>query len=82
MAAFLLGYVIEEWVHLSVHFAGWRGRYFRYIRKHHMYHHGNRGRDLAFGLTSDAWDRVYGTAARVPAAQTPAFASARAPLEQ
>jgi sterol desaturase/sphingolipid hydroxylase (fatty acid hydroxylase superfamily) len=61
VAAFLLGYVIEEWVHLSVHFAGWRGRYFRYIRRHHMYHHGARGRDLAFGLTSDAWDRVYGT---------------------
>jgi sterol desaturase/sphingolipid hydroxylase (fatty acid hydroxylase superfamily) len=89
MAAFLLGYVIEEWVHLSVHFAGWRGRYFRYIRKHHMYHHGNRGRDVAFGLTSDAWDRVYGTAARVPAAdRSPVRTGARplrppgAPLEQ
>jgi sterol desaturase/sphingolipid hydroxylase (fatty acid hydroxylase superfamily) len=67
LAAFLLGYVIEEWVHLSVHFAGWRGRYFRYIRRHHMHHHGARGRDLAFGLTSDAWDRLYGTQVRVPA---------------
>ena len=67
LAAFLLGYVIEEWVHLSVHFAAWRGRYFRYIRGHHLYHHGARGRDLAFGLTSDVWDRVHGTQAGVPA---------------
>lgn len=64
VAGFLLGYVMEEWVHLSVHFAAWRGPYFRYIRRHHMYHHGAHGRDLAFGLTSDAWDHVYGTQAR------------------
>jgi hypothetical protein len=78
LAAFLLGYVIEEWVHLSVHFAGWRGRYFRYIRRHHMYHHGARGLDLAFGLTSDAWDRVYGTQVRVRADRGAAFPCPRA----
>jgi sterol desaturase/sphingolipid hydroxylase (fatty acid hydroxylase superfamily) len=69
LAGFLLGYVIEEWVHLSVHFATWQTRYFRYIRRHHMYHHGDRGRDLAFGLTTDAWDRVYGTQVPAPACE-------------
>jgi sterol desaturase/sphingolipid hydroxylase (fatty acid hydroxylase superfamily) len=59
--SFLLSYVAEEWVHLSVHFGNWRGRYFRYIRRHHLYHHGARGGRVAFGLTSDAWDRVHGT---------------------
>jgi cyclopropane-fatty-acyl-phospholipid synthase len=60
-ASFLLSYVAEEWVHLSVHFASWRGRYFRNIRRRHLYHHGSRVGTFAFGLTSGLWDRVYGT---------------------
>jgi sterol desaturase/sphingolipid hydroxylase (fatty acid hydroxylase superfamily) len=59
-ASFLLSYV-AEWVHVSVHFASWRGRYFRYIRRRHLYHHGSRVGTFAFGLTSGVWDRVYGT---------------------
>ena len=60
-ASFVLSYLAEEWVHLSVHFCSFRGRYFRYIRRHHLYHHGSRVGAFAFGLTSGAWDRVYGT---------------------
>jgi sterol desaturase/sphingolipid hydroxylase (fatty acid hydroxylase superfamily) len=60
-ASFLLSYLAEEWVHLSVHFCSWRGRYFQSIRRHHLYHHGSRVGSFAFGLTSGVWDRVYGT---------------------
>jgi sterol desaturase/sphingolipid hydroxylase (fatty acid hydroxylase superfamily) len=60
-ASFLLSYLAEEWVHLSVHFCSFRGRYFQYIRRRHLYHHGSRIGPLAFGLTSGVWDRVYGT---------------------
>lgn len=69
LLAFLAGltqaYVVEEWVHHSVHFYHFRNRYFRYIRTHHMYHHSQRGQDLGYGLTSGVWDAAYGT--RYPA---------------
>ncbi len=61
MAAVLQSYVIEEWVHYSVHFHQFRWRYFVYIRKHHLYHHSARGGDTAFGLSSGLWDRPLGT---------------------
>src|SRR5262249_10924573 len=62
VAGLLASYVIEEWVHYSVHFCFFKGRYFRYIRYHHWYHHSRRGSAQAFGLTSGIWDRVAGTA--------------------
>lgn len=61
MAAILLGYVIEEWVHHSVHFCNFKSRYFRYIRKHHLYHHSARGSEVGYGLTSGMWDLIMGT---------------------
>jgi sterol desaturase/sphingolipid hydroxylase (fatty acid hydroxylase superfamily) len=61
MAAVLQCYVIEEWIHYSVHFHQFRWRYFVYIRKHHLYHHSARGGKIAFGLSSGLWDRPLGT---------------------
>ena len=65
LPAFLAGlvqaYVIEEWVHHSVHYYNFNSRYFRYIRRHHLYHHSRHGSHLAFGLTSDVWDVALGT---------------------
>jgi sterol desaturase/sphingolipid hydroxylase (fatty acid hydroxylase superfamily) len=67
-AGVVQGYVLEEWVHHGVHFASvyrLKGAYWRYICRHHAYHHSPRGSELAFGLTSGAWDVVFGT--RIPA---------------
>jgi dihydroceramide fatty acyl 2-hydroxylase len=64
VATLLQCYVLEEWVHYTVHFHRFRWRYFDYIRRHHLYHHSPRGGDLAFGLTSGLWDAALGT--RVP----------------
>jgi cyclopropane-fatty-acyl-phospholipid synthase len=61
VAALLLSYVAEQWVHLSVHFCGWRGSYFQSIRRRHLYHHASRVGLFAFGLASGVWDRVFGT---------------------
>jgi sterol desaturase/sphingolipid hydroxylase (fatty acid hydroxylase superfamily) len=61
IAAILLCYVIEEWVHYSVHYHTFRSRYFTYIRKHHMFHHGARGGNVAFGLTNGMWDILLDT---------------------
>jgi sterol desaturase/sphingolipid hydroxylase (fatty acid hydroxylase superfamily) len=66
VAGVLQCYVVEEWVHYTVHFNRFRSRYFDYIRRHHLYHHSPRGTELAFGLTSGMWDAILGT--RIPAA--------------
>jgi sterol desaturase/sphingolipid hydroxylase (fatty acid hydroxylase superfamily) len=66
LATVLQCYVLEEWIHYSVHFHHFRWRYFRYIRRHHLYHHSARGRDMAFGLSSGIWDVPLGT--RIPRA--------------
>jgi sterol desaturase/sphingolipid hydroxylase (fatty acid hydroxylase superfamily) len=66
VATLLQCYVIEEWVHYSVHFHQFRWRYFEYIRRHHLYHHSPVGRTLAFGLTNGVWDVLEGT--RIPPA--------------
>jgi len=61
VAGLLQSYVIEEWVHYSVHFHRFQARYFQYIRYHHWYHHSPRGSEQAFGLTSGLWDDILGT---------------------
>jgi sterol desaturase/sphingolipid hydroxylase (fatty acid hydroxylase superfamily) len=61
VAALMQCYVLEEWIHYAVHFHNFKGRYFVHIRRHHLYHHGARGRDVAFGLTSALWDGPLGT---------------------
>jgi sterol desaturase/sphingolipid hydroxylase (fatty acid hydroxylase superfamily) len=61
LAGLLQAYVVEEWVHHSVHFCHFRSRYFRYIKRHHLYHHSPQGMEVAFGLTNGFWDIVYQT---------------------
>ena len=61
VATLLACYVAEEWIHYAVHFHQFENRYFRILRRHHFFHHGRRGRDAAFGLTSWLWDVPFGT---------------------
>jgi sterol desaturase/sphingolipid hydroxylase (fatty acid hydroxylase superfamily) len=65
LSAFLAGlmqaYIVEEWVHHSVHFYRFRGRYFRYIKRHHLYHHSPKGDELGYGLTNGFWDIIFNT---------------------
>jgi sterol desaturase/sphingolipid hydroxylase (fatty acid hydroxylase superfamily) len=61
VAGIAQSYVIEEWVHYSVHFEQYKSRYFRYIKKHHLYHHSPRGYEVGFGLTNGIWDVVFNT---------------------
>ena len=66
-AAVMQSYVVEEWIHHGVHYASvyrLRGPYWRSIVRHHAFHHGARGTDVAFGLSSGAWDVVFGTRMR------------------
>lgn len=64
LAGILQAYIVEEWVHHSVHFYQSDNRYFRYIKRHHLYHHSPKGMNIAFGLTNGFWDIAYDT--RIP----------------
>jgi 4-hydroxysphinganine ceramide fatty acyl 2-hydroxylase len=61
LAGVVQSYVAEEWVHHSVHFYKFRNPYFRYIKRHHFYHHSPRGENLGYGLTNGFWDIICGT---------------------
>jgi len=65
VAALMQSYIVEEWVHHSVHFYHFKNRYFWYIKRHHLYHHSPPGKNIAFGLTSGVWDVAFDT--RIPA---------------
>jgi sterol desaturase/sphingolipid hydroxylase (fatty acid hydroxylase superfamily) len=71
IAGLLFAYVVEEWIHQSVHFYDFRNRYFRYIRRHHLYHHSPRGTNAGYGLTNGFWDVVWST--RFPAPEREAL---------
>lgn len=64
VAGIMQAYIVEEWIHHSVHFCHFRGRYFRYIKRHHLYHHSPKGSKVGYGLTSGLWDVVWRT--RIP----------------
>jgi len=65
VAGVIQAYILEEWVHHSVHFSNFRSKYFRYIKRHHLYHHSPRGFEVGYGLTNGFWDVIYTT--RIPA---------------
>jgi cyclopropane-fatty-acyl-phospholipid synthase len=65
IAGLLQAYVVEEWVHHSVHYYHFDNPYFRYIKRHHLYHHSPKGGEVGYGLTNGFWDIVFRT--RIPA---------------
>lgn len=60
-ATILQSFVVEEWLHHSIHFFNFKSRYFRYLRRRHFYHHSPRGTGFAFAMTSGLWDLLAGT---------------------
>jgi sterol desaturase/sphingolipid hydroxylase (fatty acid hydroxylase superfamily) len=67
VAALFASYAAEEWAHHAMHFCNFRWPYFQYLRRRHLYHHSRHGVGTAYGVTSDLWDKVFGT--RIPAPQ-------------
>ena len=64
LGGLLQAYIAEEWVHHSVHFGQFKGKYFQYIKRHHLYHHSPKGAGVGYGLSSGMWDVVWQT--RIP----------------
>jgi sterol desaturase/sphingolipid hydroxylase (fatty acid hydroxylase superfamily) len=67
VAGLFAGYVAEEWAHHAMHFRNFGWGYFQYVRRRHLYHHSRHGVGTAYGITSDFWDKVFGT--RIPLPQ-------------
>jgi len=61
LAVTCMGYVAEEWVHYTIHFSKIRNPYFRYVKRHHLYHHSPKGDKLGYGITGGIWDLVFKT---------------------
>lgn len=57
---FIATYLFYEWLHRRAHTHGPRGRYGRWLRRHHFYHHF--GHPLQnHGVTTPVWDHLFGT---------------------
>jgi sterol desaturase/sphingolipid hydroxylase (fatty acid hydroxylase superfamily) len=54
-------YVLEEWIHHCEHYYNFQNRYFRHIKKAHLYHHSSQGVGRGYGITNAFWDVVFNT---------------------
>jgi hypothetical protein len=61
LAGVVQSYVGEEWLHYFLHFGKSRNRYFRHLKRYHLYHHSPRGMKLGYGITSGVWDVAFHT---------------------
>jgi sterol desaturase/sphingolipid hydroxylase (fatty acid hydroxylase superfamily) len=51
----------NERPHVAVYFCRIKNRYFRYVKRFHLYHHSAKGEAMGFGMTNGFWDIVFGT---------------------
>jgi len=58
--AFLIGYLIYEYVHYAHHQANPQNRLGKYLRRHHLTHHAH-GRAGNFGVSTPLWDFIFRT---------------------
>ncbi len=61
VAAAFQSYIAEEWIHHATHFYNFRDPYFRYMKKHHLYHHTSHGMTRGFGTSSGILDFIFMT---------------------
>lgn len=61
MSATWLGYIGYCAMHHFLHHARWENAWFVNMRRHHLLHHAKD--NVNWGITTDLWDRVFGTKA-------------------
>jgi hypothetical protein len=61
VAAAFQSYIAEEWIHHATHYCNFRDPYFRYMKKHHLYHHTSQGMTRGFGTSSGILDFIFMT---------------------
>jgi sterol desaturase/sphingolipid hydroxylase (fatty acid hydroxylase superfamily) len=60
MSGFLIGYLVYDLTHYATHHFAMRAGYAKYIKRYHMQHH-YKDPETRFGVSSPAWDWVFGT---------------------
>jgi sterol desaturase/sphingolipid hydroxylase (fatty acid hydroxylase superfamily) len=60
VAGFMLGYLAYDMIHYATHHFPMRWGPLKYLKRHHMRHHFKTP-DQRFGVSSPAWDVVFGT---------------------
>lgn len=59
-AGTVTGYLLYDLTHYATHHWPMKGRYLKYLKRHHMLHHF-KTEDARFGVTSPVWDYVFRT---------------------
>ena len=59
-AGFVIGYMIYDMMHYTLHHAQAKNPYILMCRRQHMQHHGICP-NMRFGVSSPVWDYVFGT---------------------
>ena len=65
-SGFLIGYIIYDMLHYSLHHSKTRNGFVQMCRYQHMQHHGACP-NMRFGVTLPFWDHVFGTMPGAPA---------------
>ncbi len=64
-AGFIIGYIVYDVMHYTLHHARGRNAYLLMCRRQHMQHHGACP-GMRFGVSSPVWDYVFGTMPKAP----------------
>jgi sterol desaturase/sphingolipid hydroxylase (fatty acid hydroxylase superfamily) len=57
---FMLGYLTYDTLHYALHHSSFTNEYFKKMKEQHMLHHYNDN-NSGYGVTSEFWDKVFGT---------------------
>ncbi|MCY4524115.1 MAG: sterol desaturase family protein [Halobacteriovoraceae bacterium] len=60
MAAFLVGYLIYDYIHYATHHFSMKSKVGRFLKKHHFHHHFSN-HSVKFGVSNPLWDYVFDT---------------------
>ncbi|WP_428667416.1 sterol desaturase family protein [Runella sp.] len=60
-AGFISGYLFYDMSHYALHHANFKSGFWKKLKKHHMLHHYSEA-DKGYGVSSDFWDKIFGSA--------------------
>lgn len=60
LAGGLIGYLCYDMIHYYIHYGSPSNKYFYQLKRYHYNHHFVN-HDLGFGISSPAWDEIFGT---------------------
>lgn len=59
-AGFMSGYLFYDMTHYALHHANFKSNFWKKLKKHHMLHHYSDSEN-GYGVSSDFWDKIFGS---------------------